>query len=186
MRRTGAPVASMATFGARDRADRLRIAEPLARIGQVLGNTVSDSENQSTHRLRYPSQRFLVPRTPKGVGRLNERIEQWLPASGAPLEVARTMCVCIDELLANVVMHGSREMSPIDVNVVCEASRVIIEIIYRAESFDPTRRASPETTTPLPNREVGGLGIHLVRNLTNVFQYRFEKGQNHIRIEKNF
>lgn len=147
---------------------------------------MSNSDHLSTHRLRYPAQRFLVPRTVKGVGRLNERLEQWLPDAGAPIEVAHALCVCIDELLANVVMHGTKEMSAIDVNVICEASRVIIEIVYQAQSFDPTSRPTPVLDTPVTARQVGGLGIHLVRNLTNVFQYKFINGQNHIHLEKNF
>ncbi len=131
-----------------------------------------------------PSQRFLVPRSPRGVGRLNERIEEWLPEAGAPLDVARSLCVCIDELLANVVMHGNRETSPIDVHVICEANRVIVELLYRAENFDPTTRPAPDVSESITSRQIGGLGIHLVRNLTNVFQYKFMNGQNHIHLEK--
>lgn len=147
---------------------------------------MANSDHLSTHRLRFPSQRFLVPRTPRGVGRLNERIEQWLPEAGAPIDVARALCVCIDELLANVVMHGNKETSPIDVNVVCEAARVVIEILYRAESFDPTTRPTPALDEPITSRQIGGLGIHLVRNLTDTFQYRFTNGQNHIHLEKRY
>jgi anti-sigma regulatory factor (Ser/Thr protein kinase) len=44
--------------------------------------------------------------------------------------------------------------------------------------FDPLSAAMPNMELPLEEREIAGLGIHLVRNLVHSAQYRRQDGRN--------
>jgi anti-sigma regulatory factor (Ser/Thr protein kinase) len=51
-------------------------------------------------------------------------------------------------------------------------------------SFNPLAVAPPDTTSPLEQRQLGGLGIHLVRSLTDEATYLRQDGRNVIRLVK--
>ena len=44
--------------------------------------------------------------------------------------------------------------------------------------FDPTQQPEVDTTLPAEKRNIGGLGIHLVRQLMDEIHYRREEGKN--------
>ena len=46
--------------------------------------------------------------------------------------------------------------------------------------FNPRARAAPDTSLPLQDRKVGGLGIHLVRHLADEISYRRLTGRNEV------
>ncbi len=52
-------------------------------------------------------------------------------------------------------------------------------------AFDPRDAKEPNTKTALKDRKVGGLGIHLVKNLMDRIEYRREEGRNFLSLTKN-
>ncbi len=57
-------------------------------------------------------------------------------------------------------------------------NRFVIEVTAWGAPFDATVQAAPDLTSPLKERPVGGLGIHLMRNMTDEISYTREDGQN--------
>ncbi len=58
-----------------------------------------------------------------------------------------------------------------------------VEIADEGAPFDPLARADPDTTLDLDQREPGGLGILLVKNLVDGIAYRREGERNVLVIE---
>ncbi len=52
-------------------------------------------------------------------------------------------------------------------------------------AFDPRDAEEPNTKAALKDRKVGGLGIHLVKNLMDRIEYRREGGRNFLSLTKN-
>jgi anti-sigma regulatory factor (Ser/Thr protein kinase) len=55
---------------------------------------------------------------------------------------------------------------------------------YRASAYDPTARDAPDVDAPLAEREIGGLGVHLVRNLVQRFEHRYVDGWNELTLTR--
>ncbi|MDQ0317540.1 ATP-binding protein [Amorphus orientalis] len=89
----------------------------------------------------------------------------------------------LEELLTNVVNHGY-EGQP-DGTVIVRLSRenelTVGEIIDSGRAFDPTGRADPDTSAPLDDRPIGGLGVHLSRTLANELTYERVDDRNVVR-----
>ena len=90
----------------------------------------------------------------------------------------------IEELAQNVVDH-SHEGRPGDVDVAVTSLRtdIVIEITDDGIPFDPlTDAPEPDLTSPLEDRPIGGLGLHLTKTLMDDVEYCRESGKNRLKI----
>ena len=71
-----------------------------------------------------------------------------------------------------------------DVRLRCmaEGDRFVIEVTDWGVPFDATALPEPDITSPLEKRPVGGLGIHLIKKMTDEMTYTRENGQNVLRL----
>ena len=90
--------------------------------------------------------------------------------------------VALDEVLSNVVRHGTggRPNSLIDVTFALEAGSLEVTVVDDGPEWDPLTLPPPDTTAPLDARRPGGLGVHLVRNLMDRVTYTRDEDRNHL------
>lgn len=94
--------------------------------------------------------------------------------------------LAVDELATNIICHGYNGQ-PGDIEVEVKANGEAVEIYLRDQAplFDPTLRPEPDLTAPLEERPIGGLGVHLARQLTDTLTYRpSAKGGNELLLTK--
>jgi anti-sigma regulatory factor (Ser/Thr protein kinase) len=83
-------------------------------------------------------------------------------------------------LLTNVVKAARQAGTAVQLSLACELTPDGIVITVRDDGppFDPLARASPDLQADIAGREVGGLGIHLVRELAGACRYERSSGSN--------
>ena len=90
----------------------------------------------------------------------------------------------LDELSVNIVNYGG-EASEIEVSLAADADEVRVEIADDGRPFDPLNDAmEPDLDAPLEDRAIGGLGIHLVREMMDELHYSREDGKNRLAMVK--
>ena len=101
------------------------------------------------------------------------------PGRVAELELA------VEEAVANVCTHGYPQGGG-DVEIRCSMEaggrRLCVEIADSGEPFDVGAAAGPDLTGGLEDRPVGGLGIHLIRQLADEIHYERSGDRNILRI----
>ena len=101
------------------------------------------------------------------------RQEQW------PEALTFRIHLIIEELGLNAMTYGGS--SDVEVTITSEADAVVIEISDDGSPFDPLQDApEPDVHAALEDRPIGGLGVHLVRTLTDEMSYRREGGRNRL------
>lgn len=91
----------------------------------------------------------------------------------------------LEELFLNVALHGVKEgAGPPQVLIRLEhdGHRVQATIEDDGKPFDPFSLDTPDIAAGLHDRPMGGLGVHLVKELMDQVDYRFHEGRNHVRI----
>jgi anti-sigma regulatory factor (Ser/Thr protein kinase) len=115
------------------------------------------------------------------LNRLLERFEEFARRRRLPSAVRRIAHLALDEIVSNVIRHGSRRAScRIRVDVSIERGVLQIEVVDNGVAFNPLAAAEPKVQGRPANRPIGGLGIHLVRKLVDRLEYSRQKGRNRL------
>ena len=113
-------------------------------------------------------------------------VEEFGDAHQLPLPKVFVINLTLDELIANVATHGSFGDVPnpeIEVHLKVDHDVLILTIEDNGDMFDPTIDTKPDTTSSLQSREVGGLGLHLVKSFADRVSYEFTGGRNRLMLE---
>jgi anti-sigma regulatory factor (Ser/Thr protein kinase) len=96
-------------------------------------------------------------------------------ARGTRLELA------VEEALVNVFNYayaGQDHGGAVTCRAVVEADGLMVEIVDDGPPFDPLARPDPDTALELEQRQPGGLGVFMIRQLTDEVGYHREAGRN--------
>lgn len=103
-------------------------------------------------------------------------------------EQAYILRLAIEEIATNLIKYGYTTNAPGPIQVTCgnEAGALRIVIRDRGKPFDPHTAPQPDLSTSLERRRVGGLGLFLVRELTDelVYQHDVISGWNELTLIK--
>ncbi len=114
-------------------------------------------------------------------------VETELEALECPLKARMQIDVAIDELISNIARYAYKpDVGPVTIQVdVRDASTVVITFIDNGKPYDPLAKEDPNTTLSAAEREIGGLGIFVVKKTMDDVSYEYKNGQNILRIKKN-
>ena len=104
-----------------------------------------------------------------------------------PAALGFTFELALEEVFLNVALHGAdgnRVPSVVLELTACD-TEVVLVVTDDARPFDPLTLATPDTTAALEDRTIGGLGVHLVRQMMDTVTYSHEAGRNRLRMTKN-
>ena len=96
--------------------------------------------------------------------------------------------LAIDEAVTNIIRHGyQRRSGHIGISINCEQNKFAIKIYDNSPNFDPTQVIPPDPNIPLSQRKPGGMGIHMIRQLTDDWHYqKLADGRNELTLIKYF
>ena len=66
-----------------------------------------------------------------------------------------------------------------------DSNTLVFTITDKGEEFDPTKVEDADITLDAEDREIGGLGIFIVKNIMNEVTYQRLEGKNILTLKKN-
>ena len=124
-----------------------------------------------------PFEAQVLPQ-PEAISALTERVMDYLTASGVDTRAAHHVGLAFDELLTNLGSHGGSPDKPATVRVVIEPERLLAEIRDHGPAFDIRKAAEPVLSQTIQDREIGGLGLFLIRQFAVEIGYERRDGVN--------
>lgn len=170
-----------------DLARRL-LARPLSGSGATRG---SDRNRRGSAGPKRPTpRRSISMRVGNGRGGIDRAIagfSRFAARHGLSSNTTSDVHVVLDEILSNIVKHGKggRRESPIQVAFALDARRLRIEVADSSKEFNLLALPDPDLSLPLGRKPIGGLGIYLVKKLTDEQLYERREGKNRIVLVKN-
>jgi len=99
--------------------------------------------------------------------------------AGAGSRIGGRLELAVEEWLVNLCRHAyDRPEGTVEVVVRRANDRLVVEIADKGAPFDPTAAPEPDVAAPLEERAPGGLGLLLIRRMTDEFRYRREEDRN--------
>jgi serine/threonine-protein kinase RsbW len=104
---------------------------------------------------------------------------------GIAADEAARILILLEELLTNLMKYGYQdraEPGEAEIAIALDGSRLEIEFIDDGCAFDPFAAPPPNLDEPLEDRQVGGLGVHILRSMTEEARYERRNDRNVIRL----
>jgi sigma-B regulation protein RsbU (phosphoserine phosphatase) len=120
------------------------------------------------------------------VDRINAAFDEFAEENGIPMEIGLKINIAFDELITNVVSYAysDEDEHEIQVNLDLFGDRLTVEIVDDGKPFNPLTLDDPDTTLGIDEREIGGLGIHLVKNMMDDIVYTRRSDSNSVTLIK--
>jgi serine/threonine-protein kinase RsbW len=110
----------------------------------------------------------------KEITRLSAFVDQFGLEQGLPADETLDINLVLDEVVLNVIRHGydDRAEHQILVSLTLEGPLLTITVEDDAKPFNPLAYPAPNLDLPIEERGIGGLGVHIVRTMTESIDYR--------------
>ena len=133
-----------------------------------------------------PGIQLTIENQPGEVARANAAFSELAAAHAVPASVRRSLNVALDELLHNTIAHGfaGRKGGAVTIVVELGTDRLTVTLADDGQPFNPLVAPSPDTTSSVEERPIGGLGIHLVRQLMDEVRYQRRADRNVVTLVK--
>ena len=118
---------------------------------------------------------------------VTEFIDAELEALDCPIRTQYKIDVAVDEVFTNVASYAYGPSSgSVTVRFETEQDPVtaVITIMDRGIPFDLTKAEDPDVTLDAEKRDIGGLGIFMVKKSMDEVSYEYRDGQNIVTIKK--
>lgn len=115
-------------------------------------------------------------------------VDEQLEQLDCPMKAQMQVDIAIDELFGNIAHYAyNPETGPATVRVEVTENplAVVITFIDNGVPYDPLTQADPDVTLSAEEREIGGLGIYMVKKSMDDISYEYKDGQNILKIKKN-
>jgi anti-sigma regulatory factor (Ser/Thr protein kinase) len=99
-----------------------------------------------------------------------------------PTKLTADLHVAIEEHLANIIHHGydPGQSGHVTIRFHPGSGEIRVEIEDDARPFNPLLVPPVDVTRPIEARPVGGLGVHLIRQLTDQLDYQHRNHRNRL------
>ena len=113
------------------------------------------------------------------------KLEQFFEENNTS-SISMPMTLILEELYTNTITHGASDGRDvfIEVNLSIDKDELILTYEDNGIPFNVLKLPDPDLTASIENREVGGLGVHYVKTLTDSVEYEYVEKHNVLKMKK--
>jgi len=128
-----------------------------------------------------------IKRSLESLQSANEAVSRWLTGHATPEPVSSFANLAIEEFATNCIKYGYDDQNEhtIEVRVVLSGGSLVVVITDDGRPFNPIEAPDPDLNLPTEERPIGGLGIYLVRKMSDRIEYVREAGRNRVTLWKS-
>jgi serine/threonine-protein kinase RsbW len=122
---------------------------------------------------------LTIPSDLEEIAKVSDALESLMEAYGYTGEDVLDTQLAVEEAVTNIIVHGYGGPEG-EIVVSCRAGPDAIEIQLEDQAipFDPLSIPDPALDQNIEDRQIGGLGIFLAKQIMSDIQYRFADGKN--------
>ena len=114
-------------------------------------------------------------------------VSEELESQGCSMKVMMQIEIAVEEIYVNIVHYAYNPeigKATIRCEVTEDPMQVIIQFMDSGVPFDPLAKEDADITLSAEERQIGGLGIFMVKKSMDEVTYEYKNGQNILRIRK--
>lgn len=130
---------------------------------------------------------LTVPATLDRLEAVQKFVEEELEQHGCPMSTLLQVSVAVEEIYVNIAhyaYHPEVGEATIRCAVGGDPLQVTIQFLDSGKPFDPLARPDADITLPAQERQIGGLGILMVKKTMDDVAYEYKDGCNVLTLKK--
>lgn len=113
-----------------------------------------------------------------------EFVEGELEENDCPMKIIMQMNIAVEEIFVNIAHYAYKPEVGSAVIRISVGDEVAVEFEDQGRPYNPLEKDDPDVTLSAEEREIGGLGIFMVKKSMDDIAYRHENGKNILVIKK--
>ena len=128
----------------------------------------------------------VLKNKPEEKRKLLAALQGFAQAENLPAGVLQAADLALEEHLTNLMNYAYDDTLSHEILVRCAVDQdiLVIEVEDDGAPFNPLLSPEVDTSVPLKDKPIGGLGIHLIRRFMDELHYRREAGRNILSMRK--
>ena len=130
---------------------------------------------------------LTIAATVENIEVVTDFVNQQLEELACPMKAQMQINIAIDELFSNIAHYSYNPeigQATVRVEVMENPLAVSITFIDNGVPYDPLSKEDPDLTLSAEERQIGGLGIYVVKKSMDEITYEYKDGQNILSIKK--
>ena len=129
---------------------------------------------------------LTLPNDIETIPQLNAFIDGFCEEQGIGMDIAVRLNLAVEEAVVNVMNYAYPEgtVGYVDIDMDADEKAVTVILSDTGIPFDPTKKEKVDTTLSAEERPIGGLGIHLVREIMDTIDYAYTDHKNILTLKK--
>ena len=131
---------------------------------------------------------LTVPAELEQLQTVQDFIAEELESRDCPMKAQFQIEVAVEEIFVNIAHYaygGKPGEAAIGLDVIPNPKSCRIVFRDKGVPYNPLEKPDPDITLSAEERQIGGLGIYMVKQSMDKVEYRYEDGCNILTIEKN-
>jgi len=118
---------------------------------------------------------------------VNQFVEEIGEELGLDMELQMNLNLVIEEMVVNVISYAYPEGKVADIELVAESDgkELTFMLTDSGKEFDPTMKEDTDMSVNPAERDLGGMGIYIVKNIMNEVTYQRLEGKNLLTMTKS-
>lgn len=118
---------------------------------------------------------------------LRLKLDLFGKSRGVPEEIMFKLHLAVEEHFTNIISYGYTGKGEHWIKVVLSHNNNTVEIRIEDDGipFNPEEVGTPDLCCDIEDREIGGLGIHLIKTCMDDFRYQRKENKNILILRKN-
>ncbi len=141
-------------------------------------------------------QRLSIEASIDNLDEVNGFVESHLEEAGCSMKKIMQMSLAVEEVFVNIAHYAYSKKDadgkaipdtgtgPAEIILNADDSKILLTFIDEGMEYDPLKKEDPDTTLGAEDREIGGLGIFMVKKTMDDVTYRYEGGKNILTLTK--
>ena len=133
------------------------------------------------------TETLLIKNDVRDVAKFSAFMKSVMEKLNIEKSLARQLRLAVEEAVVNVIDYAypAGQEGDIEIRIMTDGGTLKTLIIDSGVAFDPTAKEKADTSLSAEDRQIGGLGILLVRELMDSINYERENGKNILTLIKN-
>ena len=129
---------------------------------------------------------ITVPAKVDNIPEVTEFVDSILEACDCPMKVQMQIDIAIDEIFSNIAFYAYDNEGDATVVIDTEKEPGVIHLTFidSGKPYDPLEKEDPDVTLSAEERNIGGLGIFMVKKSMDDMVYEYTDGKNILKLKK--